>query len=80
MIEEWISQNINIFITIVIIIGLWDGVWKLVAMWKAAQRKSKGWYIVLAVINSIGILPIIYLWITKRKEKENNTLKNNKRY
>ena len=67
MIEEWISQNVNTFITIVIIIGLWDGVWKLIAMWKAAQRKSKWWFIVLSVINSIGILPITYLLITKRK-------------
>ncbi len=68
MIEEWINANIVTFITIVVIIAIWDGVWKLTAMWRASQRKSTVWYIVLAVFNTIGILPIIYFIITRKKE------------
>ena len=31
------------------------------ALWRAAGRKEKWWFIALFVINSLGILPGIYL-------------------
>lgn len=52
LIENWF---------LLLIIGLWDLVWKLVAMYQAARSGHKAWYIVLFVLNTIGILPIIYL-------------------
>ena len=45
----------------------WDLCWKLVAMWKASQRGSKIWFIILMIFNTLGILPIIYLLCTKEK-------------
>ncbi len=50
---------------LVIIIVLWDLLWKGIALWHAARRGAKPWFVILLVINSIGILPIIYLFITK---------------
>ncbi|MCF8331944.1 MAG: DUF5652 family protein [Bacteroidales bacterium] len=52
LIENWF---------LLLIIGLWDLVWKLFAMYQAARAGHKAWYIVLFVLNTIGILPIIYL-------------------
>ncbi len=47
---------------------IWDLVWKGIALWHAARNKQKGWFIFLLIINSIGILPIIYLAIFKNKK------------
>jgi hypothetical protein len=46
---------------LVIVIALWDGVWKAIALWHAARRNQKAWYVFLIIINSLGILPIVYL-------------------
>lgn len=38
-----------------------DLVLKGVALWKAARNTQKVWFVVLLIVNSIGILPAIYL-------------------
>lgn len=41
---------------------------KGIALWKSAQRKQQWWFIALLVVNSLGILPIIYLLLNKKKK------------
>ena len=40
---------------------IWTIVWKAVAAWKAARRGHLVWFVVFFIVNTIGILPIIYL-------------------
>jgi hypothetical protein len=55
----------------VIIVALWDVFWKGWALWRAARREEKGWFIVLLILNTMGILPIIYLvFFSKNKKKK----------
>lgn len=49
---------------IILLIALWDLAWKGFAMWRAAHKSSKLWFTALLVINSAGIVPILYLLIT----------------
>lgn len=42
-------------------LALWSLFWKGLALWRAAQNKQKGWFIALLVINTAGILEIVYL-------------------
>jgi len=51
---------------------LWDTIWRGFALWTAAKYQQKGWFIALLLINSIGILPIIYLLAFKPKRKSQN--------
>lgn len=46
---------------VIIILSLWEGVWKLIAMWRAGRNNQLAWFICIALINTIGILPIVYL-------------------
>ena len=48
---------------LIIIFLVWALVWKLLALWKSARRKSVIWFIVLALINTLGILEILYLFV-----------------
>lgn len=50
----------------IIILALWDCVWKLIAMWKAARNNHLAWFICIFIFNTIGILPIIYILIYRK--------------
>jgi len=40
---------------------VWSLIWKYIALWKCGRNKQLGWFIALAIINTAGILEIIYL-------------------
>jgi len=46
----------------------WSLFWKGLALWKAGTRKEKTWFIILFLVNTVGILEIIYL-LTRKKVK-----------
>lgn len=47
-----------------------DLILKGFALWKAAKNNQKYWFAVLLVINSIGILPLIYIKFFQVKNKK----------
>lgn len=54
---------------VLVLIALWSIPWKGYALWKSSQRKEKWWFIALLLVNTIGILEILYIFIfSKRKE------------
>jgi uncharacterized membrane protein len=46
---------------------MWSLVWKGLALWKAARKGSKPWFVALLVINTVGILEILYLYVFSKK-------------
>ncbi len=48
----------------------WTLLWKGIALWKAAGHRQGGWFIIMLVLNSLGILEIIYLAFFQRKSEE----------
>jgi len=49
---------------------LWDLVWKGVGLWKAARNNQQKWFVAILVVNTMGILPIVYLKFFQKKEKQ----------
>jgi methionyl-tRNA synthetase len=43
---------------------------KLVSLWKSAKGDQKAWFIVLGILNTVGILEIIYLLFFMPKEEK----------
>ena len=56
-----------LFIAILVVIAIWDGVWKLIAMWKSGRNDQLAWFICLAIFNTAGILPIIYILLFQKR-------------
>ena len=54
---------------VVLILLIWSTVWKGFALWKSGRRGQKVWFIVILVLNTAGILEIIYLLINKNKKE-----------
>lgn len=56
-------------IPFIIFCVLWDTVWKLIGLWKAARNNDLTWFICIGVFNTIGILPLIYILMDKKKRE-----------
>ena len=56
------EQEFILLVVIIVIVSLIDLVLKAMAMWVAAKERDKLWFVLLLIINSAGIVPILYLW------------------
>ena len=57
------------------ILVIWTLIWKGFALWHSARRKHITWFIIMLILNTAGILPIIYLAIHVLGKKEKNKKK-----
>jgi len=48
-------------IPVILVMALWTVAIKGFALWHAARNSQRNWFIALLVVNSLGILEIIYL-------------------
>jgi len=48
---------------------VWSLVWKGLALWKSARKGSKRWFIVLLVVNTVGILEILYIFLFSKTKR-----------
>ncbi len=54
---------------------IWTLPWKGVALWKAARLSQKWWFVALLIINTIGILEILYIFVFSKRKKRMPTEK-----
>jgi len=45
----------------IIPLGIWSLVWTGLALWHAAERREKWWFILFLIVHTAGILEILYL-------------------
>jgi len=48
-------------------LSIWALIWKGLALWKTANEKRKPWFIAILILNTLGILEIIYLALFQKK-------------
>jgi len=65
-----ILQTFAWLIPVIVIFAIWETVWKLVGMWKAGRNNELAWFICIAIFNTLGILPIIYIILSKKKAEQ----------
>jgi len=56
-----------LLVGVVIVVAIWEAIWKLIALWKSARNDQMAWFICLAIFNTAGILPILYILFFQRK-------------
>ncbi len=47
---------------------LWSVVWKGLALWFAARNGHRWWFCIILVVNTLGILEIIYIFGVAHKK------------
>lgn len=60
------------WILLLLVLVVWELAWKGVALWRASRNDHLVWFIAILIINSVGILPIIYL-LLHRKSRDRLT-------
>jgi hypothetical protein len=59
-----------------IVIYSWATAWKAWALWIAAKKDQKVWFLVFIIVSTAGILEIFYIFYFSKQDK--NTIKANK--
>ena len=54
---------------VVLVLLVWSMIWKGLALWKAAHREQKVWFVVFLIVNTCGLLEIIYLFVITRTSR-----------
>lgn len=52
---------------LVYVLSIWSLIWKGIALWRAVNNRQRNWFIVMLVLNTVGILEIIYLFRFAKK-------------
>lgn len=56
-------------------IFVWSIIWKGIALWRAAKLEQKNWFVAILILNTVGILEIIYLFFFATKKFKLEELK-----
>jgi len=71
----WVStaaaQWIHVFGPALFVLALWSIFWKGLALWHSGRRGQPWWFLIMLVVNTVGILEIVYLFaVAKLKWSE----------
>lgn len=67
----WSVPWIHAFAPYLPFLLLWQVFWKGLALWHSGRRGQLWWFVIILVVNTVGILEIIYLFaIAKLKWSE----------
>lgn len=58
---EQLLQSINQHPVLVASLVIWSLIWKGLALWQAARRNEQKWFVIILILNTVGILELIYL-------------------
>lgn len=47
---------------VLLVLVLWSLFWKGLALWHSGRRGQPWWFVIMMVVNTVGILEIIYLF------------------
>ena len=56
------------YIALIVLALAWSFVWKGITLWSSARNNQKAWYIVILLINTLGLLEIIYWGFFQKKK------------
>lgn len=67
--SQVLPQSLLIHAWILLPLLIWTLVWKGLALWKAARKNHSIWFIVLLMLNTLGILEILYIYVFSEPKK-----------
>ncbi|MEO6536890.1 MAG: DUF5652 family protein, partial [Candidatus Paceibacterota bacterium] len=73
LVTEHLGLSPIVIGALLVILAVWTLTWKGVALWFAARNHQKKWFIVLLILNSVGVAEIVYLLWFRRDKQEGVT-------
>jgi len=72
---EYLGITAGATLVLVMVLSIWTLIWKGLALWKASKKNSIPWFIILLVVNTIGILEILYIFVFSKIKFKGKKLK-----
>ena len=60
-------KTLTIFLIVILVLTLWSLVWKGLALWRSAKNGHKWWFFFILILNTLGVLEIVYLLIYRKR-------------
>lgn len=61
------------FLVLLAVVAVWEMIWKGIALWRCGRNNHLVWFILILLLNTVGILPLVYLiWFDKEKKVISN--------
>ena len=71
---RYLNETMPWLLPVAICIAIWEIVWKIICNVEIRKKQSSCWFICIAILNTLGVLSIIYI----RKHKKNKQRIRNK--
>ena len=65
-----LSSGSPVVLFLFVVFLIWIMIWKGLALWIAARNGNKGWFIALLIVNTAGLLEILYIYAFSKKAKK----------
>ena len=62
LLDSLINQYPQLFLAFTV----WTLVWKAIALWMASRKNQSWWFILMLVLNTVGILEILYIFFLNK--------------
>lgn len=56
------SESLQWLLPVFVMLSLWSLFWKGLALWHSGRRGQQWWFMAILVVNSVGILEIVYIF------------------
>jgi len=60
----WLGQypsDKHPFVSGVVLLAVWSAIWTGLALWHAARREEKWWFVLFLLVHTAGVLELVYL-------------------
>ncbi|OGZ06531.1 MAG: hypothetical protein A2942_04830 [Candidatus Lloydbacteria bacterium RIFCSPLOWO2_01_FULL_50_20] len=57
-----------LLVSLFVVLLVWSLFWKGWALWISARKTEKTWFVIFLLVNTVGILEIVYLFLLNKKE------------
>jgi hypothetical protein len=62
-IADYLGISLGSALALMTILAVWTFAWKGVALWKSAKKDHLIWFVVFLIVNTLGVLEILYIFI-----------------
>jgi hypothetical protein len=65
---QGLNPNSPLFQGLLIALAIWTIPWKALALWHASKNSEKIWFLAVMIVNTFGILEILYLFVFAKQK------------
>lgn len=67
---ETFDAQYTSWLLLLIPLMIWSMVWKGLALWRAARRGDTAWFVIMLMVNTVGIVEIVYYFFIAKSDKK----------